>query len=301
MTGATTTVVAADADAYCAALEDMFENQPAGTFSPGQIDSEFAAYAATIETAAQSAPADQAESLRELVDFVRDTALDPAAEGTMERAFGLIGAMLEIQSHAENECGLDVESALGSSGTIDAPPLRTDVSIDAGSIEAANSAVPAGFELEFEAVETTDDEYPTLAVAPIGWVQSDIFGYTWDPPEDSNFGFFTEFRVADGCDGICAPQDWTDIMDDLELGPFSLLTGEGTVVLDKALTNPTGRLVVYQEPDAFHPVVVIATRWSDSADRYFKCEAQLDDGDEALWMAMAAACEASVPLWIPVG
>ena len=101
LTGATTTVVAADADAYCAALEDMFENQPAGTFSPGQIDSEFAAYAATIETAAQSAPADQAESLRELVDFVRDTALDPAAEGTMERAFGLIGAMLEIQSHAE--------------------------------------------------------------------------------------------------------------------------------------------------------------------------------------------------------
>ncbi len=298
-TAAPTSVdVAGDPAAYCVALQNMFETQPAGTFTSNQIDSEFTAYAEAIETAAQNAPADQADALRNLAEFVRDTAVDPTADGTAERAFALVGAMLSISSYAEQECGIDVE-ALESANTIEAPPIRTDVEIDAGSIDAANAGVPVGIDLSFESVET-GGEYPVLAVAPIGWEMEEFFGFTFEPPEDSDLGFFTQIRVGDGCDGICAPQDWTAIMDDLETGPFSLLSGEGTVLVDKALANPTGRLVVYEDPDAFNPVVVVAARWSEAADRYFKCEANLDDGDEALWVAMAAACEASVPLWIPV-
>ncbi|MCP3977381.1 MAG: hypothetical protein GY720_23060 [bacterium] len=290
--------VAGNPAAYCAALQSMFESQPAGTFTSNQVDSEFIVYAEAIEAAMQHAPSDQADALRNLAEFVRDTAVDPTAEGTAERAFALVGAMFAINTHAEQECGIDVE-ALASTNTVEAPPIRTDVEIDAGSIDAANAGVPAGIDISFESVATAG-EYPVLAVVPVGWDMEEFFGFTFEPPEDSDLGFFTEIRFGDGCDGICAPKDWTVIMDDLESGPFSMLSGKGTVLVDETLTNPTGRLVVYEDPDAFSPIVVVAARWSEAADRYFKCEANLDDGDEALWVAMAAACEASVPLWIPV-
>jgi hypothetical protein len=51
------------------------------------------------------------------------------------------------------------------------------------------------------------------------------------------------------------------------------LSGAGTVLVDRHLESPEGRLVAYRDDNAFHPV--------------------------DLWPAFAAACEGAVPLWIP--
>ena len=294
----------ADSDpaAYCDALEMMFNAQPAGGLVTDSFEGEMMAYAATAKEAAALAPEGQSDALGNFAEFLEGLAVDPTAEGTGEQAFALMASMLAIQNHAENECGIDVEAIEASLDPDEpAPPVRTDVSdIPSETIVAINALVPAGFELTFESFTTEDEERVSIVAAPTAWEADHFLGTTFEPPDDSGFGFFTEMEIGDSCDGICGPQDWTTKMDDSESGPFALLTGPGVVLLDRELESPQGRVVVYQDDDAFHPVEVVLTRWDDRADRYFKCEASLDEDDIDLWPAFVAACEASVALWIPV-
>jgi len=161
--------------------------------------------------------------------------------------------------------------------------------------------VPTGFDLSFESVTTEDEDNPAIVMAPAGWEQDHFLGTTFEPPEESGFGFFTEMPIKDSCDGLCAPKDWTRIMDDMESGPFAMLWGGGTVLVDRQIESPSGRVVAYRDDDAFHPVEVVATRWDNRADHYFKCHVELDEEDVELWQAFVAACEAAVPLSIPGG
>ncbi len=300
----TTTSSAAGADpaVYCAALETMLASQPAGGFVGDGFGDAMNAYATTIEAAAELAPGDQLEALDDLADFVRDSAVDPTDEGLAERAFALVGPMLRVQNYASNECGLDVEALAGrgGGGNDDRPlPLRSDVTeIDAEILAAINGLVPAGVDLTFASFTTTDDEeYPVLTAAPVGWDTSDFIGTSFEPGQE--LGFFTQMEVGAHCDGICAPRDWGSLMDDADFGPFSGLADATEILRDEALLEPMGRLVAYRQDTTITPVEVVVTRWDDRADRYFRCKARLDEDDADLWEAFAAACAASIPLWIP--
>jgi hypothetical protein len=146
---------------------------------------------------------------------------------------------------------------------------------------------------------TTDDEdYPVLAAAPVGWEASDFIGTSFQPGEE--LGFFTQMDVGAHCDGLCAPRNWGNLMDDAEFGPFSGLSDAIEILRVETLSGPQGRLVAFREDTTITPVKIIATRWDDRADRYFRCEARLDEDDVDLWEVFVAACEEAIPLWIPV-
>ena len=297
----TTAPVESDPAAFCAALEGMFAAQPAGGFIGDEFGDAMTAYADAVEQAADLAPDNQAGALGNLAEFVRDSAADPNAEGLADRAFALVGPMLQVQIHATEECGLDVETLAGGSDGPPPPPIRDDITeLDGSTLAAINAFVPDNVDLEFESFITTDDEeYPVLAAAPVGWEARDFIGTSFEPGDE--LGFFTQMDVGAHCDGICAPRDWGSLMVEAEFGPFSGMSNAISILRDEELSNPMGRLVVYREDTTITPVKIVATRWDDRADRYFRCEAKLDEDDVDLWESFAAACEAAVPLWIPIG
>ena len=295
------TSIVANSEAYCGSLEDMFLAQPAGGFIGDEFGEAMNAYADKIEAAAAVSPADQADALSDLALFVRDSAADPNADGIAERAFALVGPMLRVQNYAVDECGLDPDVlAAGSGGNEPPPPIRSDLTeIDADVLDALNALVPAGVDLAFESFITTDDDdYPVLAAAPVGWEASDFIGTSFEPGEE--LGFFTQMDVGAHCDGICAPRNWGNLMDDAEFGPFAGLADAIEILRDEKLDGPNGRLVAYREDTTITPVKIVAARWDDRADRYFRCEAKLDEDDVDLWEVFVAACRAAIPLWIPL-
>lgn len=293
-----------DPQAYCNALRMMYETQPAGVIGD-DLPAVMERYAVTIEAASELAPDDQSASLQDLAQFARDVGADPTGEGLTERAIAMVGAMFQVEQYATNECGIDTEGFFDAEGdpdsTDDIPPLRTDIEeIPADVVAEVNAKVPPRLELEFASFRTTDDEeFPALVLAPVGWDVDDFLGTTFDPPVESELGFFTDLSVGAHCSGICAPRAWEDTMKDLTSGPFSGLRDSEAVLRDEPLANPTGRVVVYRRDSSIHPIEVIVTRWDDRAKRYFKCNAELDEDDVDLWEMFAAACEAAIPLWLP--
>lgn len=295
------TTIAFDTEAYCDSLEAMLTAQPADFFFGDEFGEAMTAYADAIDATTELAPDDQKGPLRDLAGFVRDVAMNQTDDGMLERAFMLAGRMLPVQDYAEDECGLDTEALAGGGASESLPPIRDDVSeIGTDVISAVNGLVPAGVELAFESFITTDDEeYPVLLPAPVGWEARDFIGTSFEPGDD--LGFFTQMDVGAHCDGICAPRDWGSHVGDGEFGPFSGLADATEVLRDAELTNPEGRVVAYREDTTIAPVKVIVARWDDRADRYFRCEAKLDEDDIDLWEVFVAACEAAIPLWIPAG
>ena len=305
-TSAPSATTQADPAAYCAALATMLGSQPAGGFVGDEFGEAMNSYAAAVEDVARLAPEDQTTALDDLAEFIRDSAADPNAAGLAERAFSLVGPMLRIQNYASDECGIDVEafsgSSSGSSSSTDnpPPPLRNDLSeIDPTVLAALNGAVPPGVELAFESFLTTDDEeYPVLTPAPVGWEARDFIGTTFEPGDE--LGFFTQMDVGAHCDGLCAPKDWRSLMEDSGFGPFAGLADATEVLRDETLSGPMGRLVAFREDTTIAPLKIVATRWDDRADRYFRCEARLDEDDVDLWEVFADLCANAIPLWIPV-
>ena len=293
------TTQAVDAAEYCAALEEMFGAQPAGGFFGDGFAVAMNTYADAIDDAAGLAPEEQSDALSNLAAFVRDSATNPNDEGLADRAFGLVAPMLRVQNYAVDDCGIDEETLTGGSSE-PPPPVREDVAaVDDAALDAANDLVPGGVDLEFESLPTADDdgEYPVLAAAPVGWDARAFIGTTFEPGED--FGFFTKMDLGAHCDGICAPRDWGSLVNDPEFGPFAALADALEVLRDEELTAPQGRIAVYREDSTITPINIVVARWDDRADRYFRCEVGLDEDDVDLWPAFAAACEASIPLWIP--
>ncbi len=185
------------------------------------------------------------------------------------------------------------------------PPARpSGRSSDGVDATAANEAVPAGMELEFESNNfdlDEDGDSSASLVAPIGWSSRVFIGVQFEPEADAELGFFTRMKVDAGCDGLCGATDWEERL----TGPDGYLTmldegGDegGNVVERRGVTGSAGAVRIVE--DSFGTTVIVL-RWDDAADHYFQCEAMLDDGAEELAEAFEAACLASRPDWFEVG
>ena len=177
------------------------------------------------------------------------------------------------------------------------PSGRPSDGVDA---TAANDAVPAGMELEFESANFDLDENGDASaslVAPIGWSSRVFTGVQFEPEADAALGFFTRMKVDAGCDGLCEVTDWEERL----TGPDGYLTmlDEGDNVVERR--DVTGSAGVVRIVEDTFGTTVIVLRWDDSADHYFQCEAILDDGAQELAEAFEAACLASRPDWFEVG
>ena len=172
------------------------------------------------------------------------------------------------------------------------PPARpSGRSSDGVDATAANDAVPAGTELEFESNNfdlDEDGDSSASLVAPIGWSSRVFIGVQFEPEADAELGFFTRMKVDAGCDGLCEATDWY----------LTMLDEGGNVVERRGVTGSAGAVRIVE--DSFGTTVIVL-RWDDAADHYFQCEAMLDDGAEELAEAFEAACLASRPDWFEVG
>jgi len=195
-------------------------------------------------------------------------------------------------------CSDDGEST--SSGDAEA----TQRSRDQGEPETSGALDPSlaneladgtGLVFGVREVELDDDseDYPASIVVPDGWEIDTFIEMSVEPPSGSDVGFFTEMGFRAGCSGSCEATDWearlrgTDgalaalaVLEDYDERPTT--EGDGVVVTGiGGLSKPTA----------------VVFRWDDSADRFFRCKADLDRDDADLLPAFVAACEASRPGW----
>lgn len=271
-------------DDYCDALSEAFASEGEG---PAQV-----------AALADVAP----ESHREALGLLEAMAGDPDAPGSDE----LFGPLFGLGGYAELRCGVEgglMQMMIGAmfAGMGDGGSGATTTTIDPSSVSpadatAATAALPTGSGIEFEVASVDlDDGYTASVVVPVGWESDSIIGLAYSPPSGSSFSIFSEIVFDAGCDGVCEATGW-----------------------DARLRAPDGYLTSYLEA---HPgateapvsgsegIVVTATdgpsaivlRWDDGADKYFKCEVDLDEDDAALFPALLAACEAARPAWFAVG
>lgn len=227
--------------------------------------------------------------------------------------FGWLSSIILPAAVAITACspGLDQAASERSGGTTTtAAAVEDDITADtfpparpsgrSGDDAAdANDAVPSGIDLEFEAdnFDLEDDgEHTASLVVPVGWESKSFIGVDFEPNDDE-LGFFTEMSVAAGCDGLCEVTDWEERLNGPD-GYLTMLGDGGSVVERREVDGSEGVLLITQ--DSFGTSVIVL-RWDDSADRYFECEATLDDDAEDLAAAFEAACLAARPDWFPVG
>ncbi len=161
------------------------------------------------------------------------------------------------------------------------------------ALAAVNAARPAGATIEFEA-QTLDKE-KIVAAVPKGWKAGFIPG-SFEPPEGSNLGFMTKYKVGTNCDGMCEPKDWAAVAEKVDLGQFRDAT-RWEILEEQALTAPTGKLLVAKPKDD-KKVYLAAARWKDGAEKYFTCHATLDAEAVDLLPAFKTACAQNVPTFL---
>jgi len=122
----------------------------------------------------------------------------------------------------------------------------------------------------------------TVAPAPKGWKTGFMPG-SYEPPENSNFGFSTRFSVSSNCDGDCAAKDWAATTDKVE---FAQLTS-GSMKVEKDEKGDGSRFVVATGDDG---AVVVGAWWKKDSSRYFYCRAKLDKEALPFLAAFEKAC-----------
>lgn len=92
---------------YCAAIAEMAARQPAGSMSDAELEAAMTAYAEAIEQVAALSPADEAATLGDLADAVRDAAVDPTDPDLAARMGALGPAVAAITLRASRDCGVE--------------------------------------------------------------------------------------------------------------------------------------------------------------------------------------------------
>ncbi len=125
----------------------------------------------------------------------------------------------------------------------------------------------------------------TLA-APKSWrATSTSFG-DLAPAAELGLGLFTKMQVSSNCNGECKPKDWAK---ESEV-QFAELA-KGTVKKD--VKAATSRLMVGETTIADNRLVtVLFAWWSPGADKYYYCQADLDEPVHAAVAAFEKACQA---------
>lgn len=96
---------------YCDALREMAALQPVGVATPEEFEADYLLYADAVERAAEVAPSEHEDTLRELAGIVRIIADDPGSPEVAERIGDLFVPMFVITRAAEQDCGVDFDAA----------------------------------------------------------------------------------------------------------------------------------------------------------------------------------------------
>ncbi len=185
------------------------------------------------------------------------------------------------------------EAPADESAETAAPPSSVPFSVDG---ERPN--VSLDVEQIVVTIDDVFDEGHSIALwAPVGWEQSDFFGITFEPPESGGLGFFTEFSVDNGCNGICESQDWWSNLtsDDGPIG-MARQNNPDAIVRDEAIGENAWIIVSDDGFDDGYEIDVY--RWDDDSDFYFHCSATTGVSDQAMLDDLAVICATAVPNWI---
>jgi hypothetical protein len=193
------------------------------------------------------------------------------------------------------------------------------VSITKADADAANAAVPADLKskvvFDVQTIEDKLGRHTTkyTLVAPKSWKKGFMPGEL-KPDDADNLGFGTSMVVGYNCDGDCVSKDWAKASDKVNFSQYTSGKATGKVVKDEKGKNE--RLLVFaNEPtveqnagsatvtvngetttttvtatSGTKGVTIIHAWWNDGDDRYFTCEATLNEGAAALEAAFEKAC-----------
>jgi hypothetical protein len=209
---------------------------------------------------------------------------------------------------------LFVAAACGKKGS-SAPK----VSLTQADADAASALVPADLKSKvvFE-VRTLDDgmkHHPTkyTVLVPKSWKNGFMPGEV-KPDDADNLGFNTSMVVEFNCDGDCVAKDWAKASDKVNFSPYTSGKETGKVVKDEKGKND--RLLVFSNEPTVQEnagsasvtvngqtttttvtatsgskgVTIIHAWWNDGDDRYYTCQATLNDAAAALAPAFEKAC-----------
>ncbi len=286
-------VGAADADdEYCALLAEGFASG-SGDGESGLTSQD------ELERLLEVAPAEHHDALRSLESLAASD--DP---GASDEAFG---TLLGLGAYSEERCDIDGALAqmllgalmVGIGGGGGGPTTTVDpADVRSADVSSANAALPSGSGIEFEmrsADLEEDGEYVASVVVPVGWEAETNFDTSFTPPSGSSSGLFTSIDIGAGCDGVCEANDWETRLRGTD-GYLSSWMAAHPSARELPIAGSEGVVLTSTADEA----VALVLRWDDGADKYLKCEVELDDDRADLIPAFVAACEAARPAWFVV-
>lgn len=221
---------------------------------------------------------------------------DAFGEAIFGGAFLLIAATEDGFDFGTDDSGDDSGSGDGASDDGTGEALDPTVSREPLAADLVEFYVNAtgGSITEFDDVTVdldTDDagEYLARLVIPRDWsIDGSFFGVSFEPPEDSDTGFFTDLVVSASCQGFCSPTDeWPD--------RFAELLVDQTIIDSAPLADPEGRSVVIE--GGFGNEVRLG-RWNPAADHFFECKGTVDSDGTDLLELFLLICTTAEPSWI---
>lgn len=159
-----------------------------------------------------------------------------------------------------------------------------------GGVQAVNAAIPAALadKLVFEPGKGEDGEADILV--PKGWKAGFMPG-SFEPPDESDLGFMTDYTVKSNCDGMCQPKDWKGTAEKEEFAEFRR---EGFKI-EKEEDIPGGHMLVASKDDK---TWIAFAWWKDGVNKYWACRATLHGKIAAAAPAFEAACrETKINRW----
>ena len=150
-------------------------------------------------------------------------------------------------------------------------------------LPTVNARVPASLAAKLQFAPQFDAKSRVVALAPESWVMGDAPG-TLRPAPDANLGAATMMAFGSGCDGRCAPKNWAEAFDKVEVRSLAVQQVESDEPIGKS-----GRVVVARSGAVRY---VVAGIWKPDGARYFFCRATLDGPAIDALPAFVGACRA---------
>lgn len=155
--------------------------------------------------------------------------------------------------------------------------------------EAAAAAADPAPALPRQTFSVDDDGLISIALPPGSTVSED--GEEVELPD--TMSIFTDLELDATCDGVCGPQDWGPKLQETRntIGRARLGLGLG-IVNDSPIDG--GWLLSGADGDD-HLVLVV--KWNDQSERFFVCEASIDERDLDIIDDMLNICLSAEPDW----
>lgn len=163
-------------------------------------------------------------------------------------------------------------------------PEAEFTAIRARAVPAVNERVPAALTKVLKFAPQFDARHRVIGLVPESWMLGQAPGTFIPPPVDA-LGPGTSLAFGSGCDGRCAPKDWAQSFDKVEVRGLQAQQIDSDEPMGKS-----GRLVVAHSGDTH---MVAAGLWKAGAASYFYCRATLTGAAIEALPAFVAACRAT--------